>query len=503
MPSLTINDDRKIIPRWRSFRDTIRTRELDGPSAGHPRVHSAAAAGFLAQRLADWKRHRTVGHASDLLSGGVALGRQSEVEEAARFLIRSGSDVSKWVREMALNALGYTPDNSNHSPSDPTATEQQLHAKIRSFRQMLRIEPNDPIAWVEIARNHTALGNTYHAQRSVLTALQLARNNRFVLRAATRFWLHEGMADKAHKVILEAESTPFDPWLIAAEIAIGGIRGGRPTLTRAARRMLTENRIPENQLTELASALATLELESGNFSKSKKLFRRSLIDPTENSVAQAVWASRKHGVSGMRFGLDKVEDSHEAQTLYAVRDGSWKDCVVPCRSWHYYQPFSKRPSILGSYVFGTALADYSSAMKFAEMGLLANPRDFLLLNNFAFAAAQCGEIDKAIRKLSIVDRRSLSPKEMAIFKATNGLVLFRTGKVDQGRKLYREARSAIGAYTKDHDKTLAALATAFHAIEELRARTGEGENIRVMATSQLRHVKDPIAPALQRQLDAI
>lgn len=501
MPGFIKKDDRHIVPRWQSFRDTVRTGELDSAEVAVPHKHALVVADFLSTRLADWKRNNTVGHASDLVGAGVALGRRQEVGEAAKFLLRTDSNVSQWARELAHDALGRSPNEDSDSLTlEPARFAKMLHARVRSFRQMLRIEPNDPITWVELARNHAALGHTHQAHRNILTALQLAKDNRFVLRSSARFFLHHKKADMAHRIVLKAESTRYDPWLVATELAIGCIRGGHPNLVKVARRMLADNNIREGHLSELASALATLELQSGNYKGAKKLFRRSLIRPTENSLAQAIWVSQRHFIIGSYEEFQSVTNMYEARALRAVRKGDWDHCGEPCRSWYYYQPFSRRPCILGSYVVALALENYQLGAEFAQMGLTANPTDFMLLNNFAFSAAQCDRVDEAYLKLSKVDRASLSPRDSAVFKATSGLVSFRKGEIERGRNLYLESRSEAEALEDEDGHKLAALATTFHALEECRANAEHWVDVRHDARCALEELDDPIAATLQKRL---
>lgn len=503
MPGFTKNEDRYIVPRWRSFRDTVRTRELDCSESVVSKTHTAVSADFLADRLADWEAHQTVGHASDLVGAGVALGRPGEVQGAARFLLDRELSVSPWARELARNALGYPEDDVSESPQEPAQFARLAYARVRLLRRMLRLEPNDPIAWVELARTYATLSHTDHARKCIRCALQLAKNNRFVLRSATRFLLHEEDANMAHRILLEAEVTPFDPWLIAAEIAVGSIRNERPMLVKNARRMLADTSVPESQITELASAMATLELESGSPRKSKKLFRRSLRNPTENSMAQAVWATRKGIVLDISNEFESISNPYEAQTLHSTLEGSWSDCIGPCRSWHYYQPFSKRPSIRGSFVAATALEDFQSGMEFAELGLQANPDDFMLLNNFAFSAAQCGIVDEAEAKLARASKLSLSATDAAVLKATTGLVSFRKGEIEAGRQSYLDARARIKSLNSDERDRLDALATTFHALEEFRANTGDGDNVCAAALRALGLVSDPIGGTLKGRLIAV
>jgi predicted permease len=123
----------------------------------------------------------------------------------------------------------------------------------------------------------------------------LSPNSRFVLRSAARLYLHANEPDRAHNLLLKAESTPFDPWLIAAELAIAPIAKVGPEFAYEAGWVLNSENYAPIHVTELASSLATLELADGNRRKARKLFQRALQSPTENSIAQVDWAAKQVG----------------------------------------------------------------------------------------------------------------------------------------------------------------------------------------------------------------
>ena len=162
----------------------------------------------------------------------------------------------------------------------PEALEKPtLYEQVRILRHLLRTEPRDPIAWVELSRTYAILGLREQAERSMAVALQLAMNNRFVLRSASRLWIYLDDPERAHDIIGRADRTCYDPWLLAAEIAIGSIDKKTPRFVKAARLMLSRGQFSPAHISELASAVATLELASGSIKKSKKLFGRSLEHP--------------------------------------------------------------------------------------------------------------------------------------------------------------------------------------------------------------------------------
>ena len=494
MAGFSTDKDRKVIPRWRTFEQTLRFGELN--SVVPPRAHHQVTSDFLAPKIMDWLEHQTVGHAADLVGSALTLGREGEAAEAARFLLQDDLNVSPWARELAEQALG-TPGNSETVPSPEALKRPALHARVRILRHLLRTEPRDPIIWVELSRVYAILGLGDQAARSMTVALQLAMNNRFVLRSASRLWVYLDDPERAQDIIVRADRTRHDPWLLAAEIAIGSIDGKTPRFVKAARRMLLDGQFSPAHISELASAVATLELSSGSVKKSKKLFGRSLEYPTENSIAQAAWASRQNSIIHLDEEYLDRPNTFEARSWSFYSQSRWEQAIEECQLWQNDQPFSSRPSIHGSYVSATALEDYARSEEFAEQGLIANPSDFTLLNNLAFALINRGNIEGAKKALSRANRLQLSDRYQVVLQATQGLLAFRTGEVEVGRQLYSDARLKA---RKLHDSKPFALASAFYAIEEISQKVSYSSSVRSEALQVLRREPDPIFRVLERKL---
>ena len=125
MAGFSTDKDRKVIPRWRTFDMTLRLRELE--SVTPSRAHQQVTPDFLAPKIMDWLEHQTVGHAADLVGTALSIGREKEVSEAARFLLRNDLNVSPWARELAEHALR-TPEE-NEIVSHPEALEEKTLQK--------------------------------------------------------------------------------------------------------------------------------------------------------------------------------------------------------------------------------------------------------------------------------------------------------------------------------------------------------------------------------------
>lgn len=499
MVGFSTDDDRKVIPRWRTFRQALRTEELN--SVLPPQTEQRVTEDPLATKITDWRSNQTIGHAADLVGAAIVLGRPSDVGDAAQFLLSAKAPVSAWAKELAeCVSIGPKDIEQNFQPAVDELEEQALHRQVHTFRCQLHARPRDPITWAELSRSYAILGQEKLADRSMNAALQLANNNRFILRAASRFWVHRNDPERAHQVVAKADRTKHDPWLLAAEIAVGSINKGTPRYVKEARRMLARGQFSPHHVSELASALATLELHSGKVKKSRNLFRQSLEQPTENSVAQAGWALRQRTLE-FEMHHPSVPNTFEAESWKSFENSQWKQTVEQCKLWHFDQPFSSRPAIMGSYVSAVALADYETSVWFAENGIRSNPSDFLVMNNLAFSLINRGtdaDIENAKKQLAKAGRLHLSGGDRVVLQATLGFLAFRTKHAERGRELYANARRRAQSM---NDNRLYALASAFHAIEELSQGGPISDSIKSDALQALKRVPDdPILNFLQGKL---
>ena len=495
MTGFVPDKDRKVIPRWRTFDATLRMGELD--SVVPPSAHETAVVDFLASKRAEWQRHGTPGHAADFVGAAIALGRGNEATKAAKFLLRNDISTSDWVRELAKQAVRQNDEGRSVLILPQKQETSSLHAQVRAFRQLLRVEPRDPITWVDLSRVYVVLGLPDQAARSMSIAVQLAGDNRFVLRSASRLWIHLGDLERAHAIIARTERTQHDPWLLAAEIAIRSAAGKTPRFTKAAMRVLNDTGLGATHLSELASAIATLELSAGRIKKMRTFFAKSLESPTENSVAQAAWAARQN--RGIRFDdryLD-VPNTFEARSWTYFQQSRWNTVVDECWLWQFDQPFSSRPGIHGSYVAAIALQDYQASESFALQGLVSNATDFILQNNLAFARINLGNTSGAAEVLGRIDETQLSEHNRVVLIATKGLLAYRTGQFARGRELYAEA---IDGARKVQDRQLLALAFVFYAMEEVAQLHSGVDAVVTEALETLRRVDDPSVKLLRDRL---
>lgn len=455
--------DRKVVPRWHSLAAATRQRELAAlnvtPSPLLPEDELAREAALL-DRTLDWTGHRTAAFAADLVSASLVLGPSEEAREAARFLV--AADTPSLGRVLAQRLLG------EHHPSftedfDPLE-QDPAWARIRVLKRSVHRDPRTALLWAELARRYASLGQREKAHHAMSIALAIAPTNRFLLRSGARLDLHLDDPERAHRLLARSSSTPSDPWLVAAEIAVAPLAGRQSRLIKHGKRLVQSGNFSPVAVSELASALGTEALAAGSTRRARRLFSTSLDDPTENAVAQAEWASRQS--TGIEFDerFLEIEDSFEARARVSADEGDYDVAIQNAWSWLREQPFSDAPAIFGSHLAALARR-YGESVRFARAGLVANPDEFLLRNNLVFALASAGDIEEADRELTLVNSTNLTEEHRLVQSATKGLVAFRRGDAAGGRQLYMET------IERSKDPVLRAVAAIILAREEILART--------------------------------
>jgi tetratricopeptide (TPR) repeat protein len=345
---------------------------------------------------------------------------------------------------------------------------------FRELRSRLVANPRNAFRWVDFARLYTIEGERRKAQRAMDVAYALAPEDRHVLRSASRLAFHHGRTDKAHAILAGAERTNRDPWLVASEIATATAAGSQPGMVRRAREMLESGRFSDFDLTELASALATLELTAGDLRTARRLFRRALAQPTDNTIAQATWASPQ-----LRLSIDpstlSSPSSWEARAMAAQRVGDWEPATDQAWSWLEDQPFASRPAVFGSYEASKG-GQFERGAEFALRGLKANEDEFLLRNNVSFCLLSADRVTEARDYFDLIEPRTLDRHDRAVYLATKGLFLYRTGRPGDGRASYLESmRStrdpnvrAMAAIMLAREELIAGQPTAGRAVEQAR-----------------------------------
>ncbi len=488
------DNDRHLVPRWRQSNEAIKSGELVWHRGASTRRRSGPE---FDERLAEWRSRPSIEVAAELVATSVVVGRQSETMDAAKFLLQSRNGAMPLVKEMALTVLGQAQEKAAPRPalSPGRLDPKVVYSNISSLRSRLRRFPRDAFAWVDLARLYTVLGQLAPAERAITNALAISPNDRFVLRSGSRFFLHADDKEQALAHLQRSSATQNDPWLMAAEISFAQILNRRSrTATMARRRVSTGDWHPRSE-SELQGALATMLMKDGSGRSARKMFQQSLIDPTENAVAQAQWASgHTEGLVVPSASLSGLEAS-EARALKARGAESWSDVISECWSWAELEPTSVRSMIMGSFTAGVALQDASTVIEFAKRGLTAEPTNFSLLNNLIVGLIYQGNLDLAYQK--ILELKADTGAETVAVFALQGLLKFRSGDHSAGRGLYDKAIQHPEALRNARIRSLA----LWHlAQEEAAAKTEFAAAAIISAEVASRPVKLPELNAIRERL---
>lgn len=443
MAFLCETPDRRVIPNWRSLRDTVSNGELEYPSNEHIAFN-------LEEYEHDWSREHSLLYASELVSAAVANGirHNSVAKDAAEFVLNQNGKTTESQRTVALSLLAEDNDRAfpkcNHEIDELLMNTGEIYAKIGYLKSIIRKYPFSPINYVEVARFYTMIGQTNQAIKMMNIALGLDSENRFISRSAARLFVHVEDLDLAHYVLRKNMQVAFDPWLMASEISVNLLRERSSSLIKKGVALINSGDFSPFSLSELSSSLGTLEFVKGTQKRSKLFFEKSLISPNDNSLAQAEWAkANKLSLHFDKTVCDKVNMSYEANALYAYQKDKYEDALKASIRWLNDMPYSKNPIFVGANISYTFLKDYKTAAKILKRGLEANPNEPAFMNNLAYTYAldgklvEANEIIQKANKVSDIDERT-----QICLSATRGLIAYREKRIEEGRALYMEAIKA-------------------------------------------------------------
>ena len=453
---------RTVIPRWRPFQDTV---NIDGQLdclrySGAGQISDVSGESEYIKAVHEFRSQQSVWFAGDLLADAIARNDEPIVAEVSDFVLRANSGASETLSELAGKPKRLTY----------ASKEDAFRHNVSALRKRLSLYPHTALGWVDLSYYFTLAGKLKAADRAMRVALQLAPENRFVLRSAARFYIHVGEPDRAYALLSKSNATPYDPWLMAGEIASASAANRRPRFIKAGRQMVHDGSYSPHHVSELASAIGTVLIDAGMSRREMKaMFKASLQGATENSLAQAEWASRQNTGVPLPDFHNRVDVSEARSWQYFVA-GEYQETLTCAYAWLADQPFSARPVQLIAWIESSLSDRYTAAIDMLKAAELPNPTNAMILNNLAFAYASRDENDDLIlaRRYNERSRREERSDEQQIFStATSGLIAYREGSEDEGRELYLGAIET--AMRPGIDERIAPMAWMYFAREECRA----------------------------------
>jgi hypothetical protein len=431
-------DSRDVVPRWRSVRRTLQSRELAPQTATTEPTPEQLA--LLAEREEDWFAKKTTSYAAEL----VATARLLRLPEPVDAIALLEDEPELPIHEL----LRQEPDPGQIPTQEDEEEQESIHEKpkrrIRELRSELARDPRNAIAWSELARHHATLGQQSAAHKGCVIALALSPTSRYLLRSSACFFTSVGEPERAWALLERAPNTRSDPWLASAHIAAAR-QAGRPVRgVKQARSLLEDANFSARDLTELASELGTLEMES-NERRARKLFYRALVDPTDNSLAQVQWAAPM--MAGLSIAPVDLSSplAYEARARHAETTGAWRDAAANGLAWQTDQLFSVDAAMNASHSLAVGLNDWHQSFHSASVGLTAHPDDPGLLNNAAYSLIELSRLPEAEQLLRRIDLEQVVGHSYVSLCATHGLLEFRYGNLALGARLYERGISVAHA----------------------------------------------------------
>lgn len=440
---------RNLVPRWRSSSMTASTNEANfGTSKG--RIDYAAD---LKHIDAEFVITPSVPIASELMFLANEAGDSNLKVKAASFLLKQSASIS------STSLLEFAKNIAGGMPTPLPLPEKSGQTFLKEARRLLALEYRNPILLVDVARELTSSGHHKNALRYIRAAIAMAPESRFVVRSSARYFLHIGEYDQAHDVLRRAPNIKTDPWIQASELAVASLRHKPSMLTKQTFRSLLEAKHIGPEKAELASAVATMELNSGSSKNAKQLFNKALVNPNDNSLAQAEWAAEKLKLVVDEKAL-RTPFSFEANSSNAYRRLEIKEAIAYAKQWTQDEPFASRPFDSLSYFYSLE-DDFENALQSAEKAIRIEADEKMTLQlNRLFAKIQLGQIDDAYPELIRLTKHSDAKSHAVHLCADYGALAYASDDLDQGRLFYERA---IELARKRNDPQSEGQALAFFA----------------------------------------
>lgn len=463
-----IKRNRKVLPRWRRFKQTLATSELASLKYQDLRQEELPVSfseDEFNRIVDDWQQNKTISYAIDLVSAAFANKKNEAAVDAAEFILQNEKNSSSLLHQLARTVKGEINQKSISSNLSDCIQIDQVQEKYRNelrvLRGIIRMNPKDAISWADMSFLYALSGLDNQARKTMECAISLFPENRYLLRACARLYLHIGEAERAYKLLSQSNSVKNDPWVLAAQTAISDLLEKPMRFQKNAKWMLNDNNYSPLQISELACSMGTRELIAGSNKIAKRLFSQAVINPTENSLAQIYWMMFQNsgiGVSSLpNNDFLQRHNSYEAYTYSMAKDKQWESSVEGSLSWLCDQPLSKTPAILGSFIAATYVEDFHLSKKIAQFGLIANECDPTLLNNLAFAQLNMNEVDLARQTLNRINANLIPDASRISVIATHGLLKYHENQVIPGRQKYLEAIKLANSMKNKQNEAMAAI----------------------------------------------
>lgn len=485
---------RDVLPIWKTSEEASMSAEMKSIKSVVGRVVAELTSWSL---MAEFEIDRNLGVAAELLNVAWLEKNDKALRASAEFII-SHEAATPDLLHLSRMVLGVEVPQVTIESEDV----------IRKLRNKLKVNPDNPLVWANLARAYVVIHEQDKAEKAMLGALHYANNHRWVCRVASRLYVHFGDPAKALRVLHRNPNLKIDPWLLSTELAISRL-DGRPLKNWSHAKKLAESSIDSLHLSELASSIGTSEVIAGANKKAKVYFKQALISPNSNSLAQVKWADRSFKLGfgkHINNSLASISSAHEARHWECYEQKDMLKAIEYAQMWWKEEPYSTKPPQAISFV-ASLTNDLNLIHETARVALERNPDDTTLRLNDIYARACIYGVFSG-RKFDISDKDILylkgvmngSDKDYAAHAYANaGLINYRLGYLEQGREFYDAAKT----YYESHRNDATLFLLLNHYREALVSEAVWADKILEELLAAVRRPKTLMSPAAEFYLDRI
>jgi hypothetical protein len=462
MKSIIEHKNRQLIPRWVRFDKFVK---LNYHQDENKSTELISPEGFEFDQVVKlWKINKSVILAGELISFGSCDQSNPIIKEALDYLKNAMHRIDNpFIRDLINNS--FEEFNSERSCYEPS-NFANINADIAYIRKNLYNYPLNPIQWMDLAYCYTLKGLINKAEKCIKISLSLNNKNPFLLRSASRFFVHTNKPEVALNILSKSQVLPRNPLLISAEISIAEAFKIKSKFIKNGFYIESSGQFSVKELNELRATLGTLEVSSGSEKKGKKLINSALLAPNENTIAQVQYLQRRTKNS-YKIIATNIPCNYEASAYNSYFTNDFDKSEKESEMWYNYQPFSSHSILINSFIKAVIRNNHREAIQILERSLISTHNNSSILNNIAFSYAKLNEVVKAEEAIKKIDETSLDPHGAATLTATKGLVEYRKGNYRLGENLYYQS---IQLFKEMGNSNSAITALYFYCIEEQRLK---------------------------------
>ena len=452
------SNTRHTIPRWNAINTSVVLGEMDSYTI-MPKILNQSRKSDLELLLDEWDHNQSLPLAVEIVSANRFIESNIDISNVLQFIANlesSGTKLPALVKDLIVEEGDSTVER---------ILPLNYRENINKTKKALAQFPRNPLMWSELGREYLVSGEIKKSEKALHIALNLAPNNRTIVRAVARLYIHTGDLDKARYYLDNCDLVNVDPWVLASEIALLNQMKKSSRLIKRGREMLLNQSYSPLALSELASELSTMDFASGNSKQGKRKLQIVQNHLHENAYAQLIWVSKNvYNLSPLIAEVPSPSCNFEAIAKSNYFMGKWDKAFQYAGKWLEYQPFSRKPALLGSYIAADLIGDIKKAYDAIYCGLKSNPNDSAIVNNYIYISILMNDFSTAQSYMKKASAQFDISADV-LLTATNGLLLYRTGHPEAGLAKYKEA---IAIANRQNNDVLQCKAVIYLAREEKR-----------------------------------